>query len=68
MKRQLAMKDINSHSWVTMVRKVLHKYKLPSAYTLIDKQRLKAQWKRQTQVAVKTYWNDQLNKEAQKMF
>jgi hypothetical protein len=56
-RRQLAVKDFKSHSWVTMVRKVLSKYNLPSAYTLLQQKRKKPQWKRQVKEAVVQYWN-----------
>ena len=62
--RQLAMKDLASHSWVSMVRKVLHKYSLPSAYKLLQEPRKKGQWKRQCKEAVNSFWTRKLQTEA----
>ena len=62
--RQLAMKDLASHSWTTHVRMILHKYNLPSAFTLLHQPRRKGQWKRQTKDAVRSYWNKHLLEEA----
>lgn len=39
-KRQLKMKPSNSHSWFIAVKKVLIKYDLPSAESLIENQKI----------------------------
>jgi hypothetical protein len=64
-RRQLAIKDLQSHSWVTTVRIILAKYNLPSAYTLLQQNRRKTQWKRQVKAAVVYYWNSKLKEAAQ---
>jgi hypothetical protein len=35
--RQLAIKDQNSNSWFTHIRKLLQKYSLPTAYDLMER-------------------------------
>ena len=64
-RRQLAMKDLQSHSWVITVRNILAKYNLPSAYTLLQQNRRRSQWKRQVKAAVVYYWNRKLKEAAQ---
>jgi hypothetical protein len=42
-RRQLTMKDLQSHSWVVTVRNILSKYNLPSAYALLQQNRRRSQ-------------------------
>jgi hypothetical protein len=57
-RRQLVMKDLNSGSWVSYVRRLLAKYDLPSAYLLIENPYSKAAWKRSANRAVNKYWEN----------
>jgi hypothetical protein len=44
-RRQLAIKDQNSNSWFTHIRKLLQKYSLPTAYNLMERPPTKGKWK-----------------------
>jgi hypothetical protein len=58
--RQLAMKDLASSSWVVYVRKLLHEYNLPSAYTLFNDPPTKSMWKATVKKGIRTYYNRKL--------
>ena len=42
--RQVAIKDLNSHSWTTSVKKITFKYDLPSVYRLLENPYKKDEW------------------------
>jgi hypothetical protein len=54
-RRQLAIKDQNSNSWFTHIRKLLQKYNLPTAYDLMERPPTKWKWKAMLNKAVKEY-------------
>ena len=66
-KRQLAIKDLTSHSWVVPIRTLLSKYGLPSAYHLLKATPGKNLWKSQVKTAVSTYWMEDLKVRASSM-
>jgi hypothetical protein len=51
--RQLAIKDENSNSWFTHIRKLLQKYNLPTAYEIMGNPPTKGQWKELTKEHVR---------------
>ena len=63
--RQLAMKDMDSNSWVVSIRKMLYNYSLPSAFNLVVNPMPKAKWKAAVKNAINNYWLDTLIKEAE---
>jgi hypothetical protein len=63
-KRQLAMKTSNSHSWTTHVKHLLHLYSLPSAHSLAEHPPTKTCWKIMVKQAVHEVWLQQLQEEA----
>ena len=65
--RQLAMKENESSSWVTMVKKLLRIYGLPSVYTLLENTPKKMQWKKTLNEAVSSHWQKELKEEANTM-
>jgi hypothetical protein len=65
--RQLACKDLNSHSWVTQIRIVLARYGLPSAYALVKSPPTKSQWKITVNKTVHETWMRDLKDKAQDM-
>ena len=65
--RQLAMKDDGSSSWVSMVKKLLRTYNLPSAYTLLENTPNKRQWKKTLHGAVWNHWEKEFKEEANTM-
>ena len=54
-RRQLAIKDQNSNSWFTHIRKLLQKYSLPTAYDLMERPPTKWKWKAMLIKAVEEY-------------
>ena len=62
---QLAMKDLESSSWTTQVRKLLTKYGLPPASELLEYPPTKATWKTTVKAAVHDWWTKSLCAEAQ---
>ena len=52
------MKDINSNSWFSNVRRILHEYGLPSAYDVMENPPSKHQWKSMIDKAVNDYWRN----------
>ena len=62
--RQLAMKNMDSNSWVILVRELLYKYQLPSAFHLTDNPPRKAAWKKRVKRAINQHWYSKLKKEA----
>ena len=61
--RQLAMKSDKSKSWVVIVKKLLFKYHLPSAYDLFLDTPSKGSWKSSVNKAVKAYHGRELKEE-----
>lgn len=66
-RRQLVMKDLQSHSWTTQVRVLLHKYSLPDAFTLLLKPVEITAWKRHLRKTITNYWLRHLREEASTM-
>ena len=54
--RQLTTKDVNSCSWLMIIRRILHKYGLPNPISLLDEPLSKLEWKRQRRT--NSYWKD----------
>ena len=63
-RRQLAVKDLYSNSWVTQVRELLHLYKLPSAYDLMEAIPTKYRWKKMVKSNINAHWLKTLKEEA----
>ncbi|WAR31736.1 hypothetical protein MAR_034278 [Mya arenaria] len=57
-KRQLAVKDADSHSWFIGTRQILNKYNLPSAFELLQAPPSPKVWKNTVKDAVDKYWRD----------
>ena len=53
--RQLAMKDIEEKSWFNYIRSTLELYNLPSAYTLLQLDITKLQWKKLLNSSIATF-------------
>ena len=64
--RQLAVKSLDSNSWVVNVRQLLEKYQLPNAFSLVGNPPEKPQWKKMVKNAISTHWDDVLKTEAEK--
>ena len=62
--RQLAMKSPDSHSWVWYVHKLLKRYNLPSAFSLLKDQPQKDRWRQMVKAAVLGSWEKALKDEA----
>jgi hypothetical protein len=62
--RQLAMKELESASWTSHVRKLLNRYDLPTAYSIITNAPLKRHWKHTVKQAVFMEWSNQLREDA----
>ncbi len=55
--RQFAVKDLDSeHSWFVDIRYLLHKYHLPSVYSLMEELPSAETWKRQVRTNVECVW------------
>ena len=54
--RQLTIKSDSSVIWLVVIRRILHKYNLPSALHLLDNPPNKKEWKIQIYKAIHTYW------------
>ena len=65
--RQLAIKDLNSHSWTTQVRLILQQYQLPPALQLMENTPKTAAWKRTTKTTITSFWEDKLKMQARQM-
>ena len=53
--RQLAMKDIKEKNWFNYIRSTLELYNLPSAYTLLQLDITKLQWKKLLNSSIATF-------------
>ena len=62
--RQLAMRDPESSSWAAHVKHLLHRYGLPSAYSLVCDPPGKTEWKKAIKDAVHGKWTKDLQDEA----
>ena len=62
-KRQIAIKGLDSKSWTVHVRKLLHKFKLPSAYELLENPPSKEIWKQSVKKAINCYYEKALVQE-----
>ena len=51
-KRQAVMKDLSSKSWLTNIKEILHKYELPSVYSLLQNTPTKSEWKLDVKKAI----------------
>ena len=63
MKRQLSMKDLDSHSWTVDLRLLLHKYELPGAFSLTMATPGKELWKRMVKDKVTEHWESKLREQ-----
>ena len=61
------MKSSSSYSWVWYVQKLLQRYDLPSAFSLLKELPEKEQWKRKVKVAVTRSWRRDLQSQAKDM-
>ena len=61
------MKDDGSSSWVSMVKKLLRTYNLPSAYSLLENTPNNRQWKKTLHGAVWNHWEKEFKEEANTM-
>ena len=59
-RRQLAMKDMTSHSWVVHVRKILSKYSLPSAFEMFHNPMKKEEFKMKIKEHIRSLWEKKL--------
>ncbi|WAR07892.1 hypothetical protein MAR_017850, partial [Mya arenaria] len=64
-RRQLAIKQADSHSWFMNIRRILSKYNLPSAYDLLDRPPTRDEWKEKINLAVNNYWAEQWEEDKQ---
>lgn len=62
--RQVAMKDPNSNSWFSNIRRILALYNLPPAITILQSPTTKQAWKRQCTDAVNRTWMTKLKDRA----
>ncbi|WAR28896.1 LOW QUALITY PROTEIN: LORF2-like protein, partial [Mya arenaria] len=65
-RRQLAIKQADSHSWFMNIRRILSKYNLPSAYDLLDIPPTRDEWKEKINLAVNNYWAEQWEEDKQR--
>ena len=63
-RRQLAVKDDDSKSWISTVKKLLYKYGLPSAHDLLTEPPSKEIWKRSVKKAIANHYEAELKTEA----
>ena len=62
--RQLALKNLESASWTQKIRKLLHKYDLPSAYDILMKTPPAREWRRRVKKAIYGYWIKKIKEDA----
>lgn len=63
-RRQLAVKEGDSYSWVVRVRRLLQKYSLPSAFELWENPPSKENWKRALMDAFNAFFHEKWTAEA----
>ena len=66
-RRQLALKTLESNSWTVQIRKLLHKYRLPPALVLAATPPKPEVWKSRVREAVQDYWEMKLKEDAAPM-
>ena len=66
-RRQMAVKDMTSNSWVNQVMRLLHEYDFPSIFEIMNDPPEKVKWKKLVQVTVLDYWTTELVKKAETM-
>ena len=62
--RQLTMKNINSGSWFSDVRKICIKYDLPDPMDILGDPPSRYSWKRQINIKVNLYWKTRIGSQA----
>jgi hypothetical protein len=62
--RQLAMYGPEGRSWFSYIQRLLQKYDLPSAHTVLANPPTKVRWKKQVGHAVRIFWEDHLRQES----
>jgi hypothetical protein len=62
--RQLAVKELESSSWASQIRRLLVKYDLPPASSMLSNPPAKAHWKAVVKAAVHRYWTKQTREAA----
>ena len=65
--RQIAMKESSSSSWAVNVRKILHKYNLPSAFEVLKNPPKASVWKKLVKATVNNYWSSKLQLQMKEM-
>ena len=65
--RQIAMKESSSSSWAVNVRKILHKYHLPSAFEVLKNPPKANVWKKLVKATVNNYWSSKLQLQMKEM-
>ena len=65
--RQIVMKSSTSYSWAAYIRRILHKYNLPSAYDILLHPPSANRWKRLIRTTVYDYWTTIFRTDAEKM-
>jgi hypothetical protein len=65
-RRQAAIKDLETHSLISDVRKTLAKYHLPTIYQLIKHPPPQNAWKNQVKKATQDFWTEHLVHQAKK--
>ncbi len=65
--RQIAIKDLSSNSWVTQIRKILHKYNLPPPFEVFQDRPGKSEWKHKVKKVVRDFWQESLVSKAETM-
>ena len=63
--RQVAVKDLNSSSWIIATQSLLYKYKLPHIRMVCEGLFSKDTWKVEVDKAVHLHWKSQIQKEAE---
>ena len=58
--RQLAVKDLNSRSWLITIQETHFQVELSSAHDLLVNPPEKSAWKHQVKSPIKNYWENQL--------
>ena len=65
--RQLAMKDIDSSSWASWVKRILLNYDLPNAFSIYENPPDKHRWGRMVRDVVYSTWTDRLLEQSSSM-
>ena len=62
--RQTIVKDNNSNSWFTTVRKILYKYALQNPMSCLENPQNKNSWKKEIQTKINHFWKEKLIKDS----